>query len=210
MKWDWDGFAGSEYVIKLAKRDLCHLDETVKLTRGRTAAVQAGGNVGIYPKRLAQRFGVTYTFEPAADLWPLLLRNAPEHNIVKIQAALGYERGLVTVSRERRDGKPNAHEGIGYTVPGGIVPTLRIDDLGLPACDLIYLDIEGAELPAMRGAVETLARCRPVVGLEVNKNLGFVGLKEKDVHRFMSEHGYRHHKTMGSDQVFIPKEWSES
>jgi len=206
-KWRWELFQGSRYMLGLMKRDIHYVDDAVTYCRGRQACVQAGGNLGIYPKRLASYFRTVYTFEPASDLWPMLLHNAPESNIVKMQAALGDERRLIKVSRERRDGKPNAHEGIGYTVPNGTIPTLRVDDLNLPVCDLLYLDIEGGELPALRGAVETLFRCRPVVVCEINKSLGFVGLTAADVIGWLDGQGYRHAKTMGSDQIFVPKEW---
>jgi FkbM family methyltransferase len=207
-RWQWETFQGSPVMLRLMRRDIHYVDEAVKYCRGREACVQAGGNLGLYPKRLAKLFTTVYTFEPAADLWPMLLHNAPEPNIVKFQAAVGDERKLVKVSRARRDGKRHSHEGIGYTVPDGTVPTLRIDDLNLPVCDLVYLDIEGGELPALRGAVETLARCRPVVTVEINKSLGFVGLKPADVIGFLDGQGYRHEQTMGSDQIFLPKEWA--
>lgn len=204
--WNWSAFRGSALALKFNRRDLGYLDRAAAFCAGRTAAVQAGGNLGIYPKRLAQVFTTVYTFEPSAELFPMLMANAPEPNIIRYQAALGCERGLVGTSRVRRDGKANAHEGITHVVPTGTVPTLRIDDLGLPVCDLVYLDIEGYELYALRGAVETLQRCRPVVAVEINKSLGFLGLQPKDVTGFLEAQGYRHEVTMGSDQVFVPVE----
>lgn len=205
--WNWDAFVGSPLALKLNRRDLHYLDVAKSFCRGRRAVVQAGGNLGIYPKRLAMLFKTVYTFEPAAELFPLLMANAPESNIVKFQAALGCDRGLVGTCNVRRDGKANHHEGITHVVPKGTVPTLRIDDLGLPVCDLIYLDLEGYELYALKGAVETLARCRPVVVVEINKSLGFMGLKPADVTGVLEAQGYRHAKTMGSDQAFVPVEW---
>ena len=117
-KWRWEAFQGSDYMLGLMKRDIHYVDEAVTYCRGRQACVQAGGNLGIYPKRLASYFRTVYTFEPASDLWPMLLHNAPESNIVKMQAALGDERRLIKVSRERRDGKPNSG---GLRTKGGLV-----------------------------------------------------------------------------------------
>lgn len=199
---------GSAEAIKWGTRDLKYLDAVLALVPGRTAVVQAGGNLGIFPKRLASEFLTVYTFEPASDLFAMMQHNAPDSNIVRLQAALGYVRGLVGTARVRRDGsaKP-AHEGITHTVPGGCIPTLRVDDLALPVCDLIYLDIEGGELGALRGAVETLARCRPFVAVEINKSLGYVGLTAADVTGFIEAQGYRHALNVGSDQAFVPVEW---
>lgn len=197
---------GSAEALKWGRRDLAHLEAVLALVRGRTAAVQAGGNLGLFPKRLAQEFAAVYTFEPAPDLFKMLQANAPEPNILCFQAALGDQRGTVGVSRVRRDGKPNAHEGITHTVAEGTIPTLMIDDLGLKVCDLIYLDIEGDELKALRGAQETLRRCRPVVAVEVNKNLQYVGVTEEQIYGFIQDRGYRHVLNLGSDRAFVPVE----
>jgi FkbM family methyltransferase len=195
---------GGALALKWANRELVHLDAVLSIVKGRTACVQAGANLGVFPKRLAMEFQTVYCFEPAADLFEMMTRNAPEQNIVRFQAALGERRGLVGTSRIRRDGKPNAHEGITHIVEGGTVPTLLVDDLALPVCDLLYLDVEGMELPALRGAVDTLARCRPVCAVEINKNLKYVGIAEADVYSFFADHGYQHHVALGSDQVFVP------
>lgn len=199
---------GSPEAIKWGRRDVLRLETVLPIVPGRTAAVQAGGNLGIFPKRLASEFATVYTFEPDPDIFEMLMANAPERNIVKVQAALGENRGLVGTSRVRRDGKPNNHEGITHVVPEGTIPTFLIDDLALPVCDLIYLDIEGFELYALRGAQETLARCRPVVVVEINKSLQYVGLTAEAVTGFITSRGYKHALSMGSDQMFIPAEWT--
>jgi len=155
-KWRWELFQGSRYMLGLMKRDIHYVDEAVTYCRGRQACVQAGGNLGIYPKRLASYFRTVYTFEPASDLWPMLLHNAPESNIVKMQAALGDERRLIKVSRERRDGKPNAHEGIGYTVPNGTIPTLRVDDL---ICRPAIFSIWTSKAASCRRCADRWRRC---------------------------------------------------
>jgi hypothetical protein len=53
------------------------------------------------------------------------------------------------------------------------VPVRRLDDvldeLGILRVDVIKLDIEGAEWIALRGAVNTLARCRPTLILEIGR-----------------------------------------
>lgn len=198
---------GSHSALKFAIRDLPNLNRVLKLVPGRTAVVQAGACLGVFPEFLAKRFKTVYTFEPAADLFRIMLQNVPLDNIVRFQAALGCERGLVGTARVRRCGSPGRdHEGITHIVPQGTVPTLQIDDLALPVCDLIYLDLEGYELNALRGAVDTLQRCRPVVAIEVNKNLHYMGLTREEVMGFVQSQGYVHKMTVGSDEAFIPVE----
>lgn len=201
-------FLGGAEALKYAQRDLPTLEAVIRMTRGKTACVQAGGNLGVWPKRLARSFATVYTFEPAADVFALLCQNAPEPNIVKFQAALGSGPGLVGLSRVRRDGKPNHHEGITHVSGDGNVPTLRIDDLGLSVCDLVYLDLEGYEFFALRGAERTLQHCRPVVAVEINKSLLYFGLTPEHITEFLTCRGYREAAVLGPDHVFVPEEWS--
>jgi FkbM family methyltransferase len=50
--------------------------------------------------------------------------------------------------------------------------------------DLVKIDVQGHELAVLRGMVQTLARHRPVLLIEV-------GPEFEDVGRFLDEHGYR-------------------
>jgi FkbM family methyltransferase len=199
-------YVGSAEALKWTIRDLPRLDQTIPFCQGRTAVIQAGGNLGLYAKRLARDFQTVYSFEPDPELFRLMQVNAPEANILRYQAALGDERRLVGTSRIRRDGKPNNHEGITHIAGEGNIPTLRIDDLGLATCELMVLDLEGWELFALRGARETLARCRPVVSVEINKSIGFVGFDGDDVRQVLHEASYGRVLILGSDEIYVPLE----
>lgn len=203
-------FRGSDEQLRLCKRDLPTLQAAEKLTRQRRVAVQAGGNLGVFPKHLAQSFDAVYTFEPSQELFPILIANATERNILRYQAALGYHREMVGTSRIRRDGKPNNHEGITHISGPGPIPTLRLDDFTFPVCDLLQLDLEGWELYALQGAVETIARCRPVLMVEVNKNAAFVGIKEDDIRWYVLSLGYQFVTRIHSDEIYVPIERGES
>jgi len=48
------------------------------------------------------------------------------------------------------------------------VAALPIDDLALERLDMAKIDVEGAELAVLRGMAETLARCRPILIIEVH------------------------------------------
>jgi hypothetical protein len=72
--------------------------------------------------------------------------------------------------------------------------------------DLLYLDLEGFELFALRGAAETIQRCRPVIAVEINQNAGYYGITKEDVSSFIVSHGYRHALSIHSDQAFVPVE----
>jgi FkbM family methyltransferase len=206
--WNWAKFQGSPEGLKWNKRDVRLLDGLIALCPATRVAVQAGGCLGIFPKRLAQSYTTVYTFEPSPALFPKMVQNAQEPNIIRFQAALGEHSSFVSVSQTRRDDKPCAHEGITHVSGSGVIPMLRLDDLKLATCDLLMFDLEGGELDALRGAQETLRRCRPVMAIEINKNLQFVGVTEAQIMGFIQDRGYRHVSDAGSDRVFVPVEWT--
>lgn len=210
LGWDWDRFQGSKSALKWNRRDLPALHELAEMAPQKRVAVQAGGNLGLYPKFLARTFEVVYTFEPAPALFPMLVHNAPEPNIVRIQAALGCRHEGVRMDQVRRDEKRDAHEGITHVAGPGHIPTLRLDDFDLAVCDLLALDLEGWELYALQGAVETIRRTRPVISCEVNKNLGFVGVTPDQVHDLLRSLDYRFMAQRESDEFWLPmRPWEQ-
>lgn len=205
--WDWDAFVGSSVCLNWNRAELANLNKVLELTPGRRAVVQAGGNLGVFAKRLAEEFEAVYTFEPDPAVFASLMRNVPEENVFKFPAALGCERQLVQTSNVRRvKTHMPTHEGITY-ISGlnGVIPTLKIDDLGLNVCDLIYLDIEGYEFFALQGAIETITKLRPILAVEVKMHAKFMGYTGEDLTKLISSLGYEFKEIFGADHVFIPK-----
>lgn len=138
-----------------------HRDGYIEFCRGREVVVQAGGNCGLYPKLFAKYFKRVYTFEPDALNFHCLVNNCQEDNIIKINAALGDTNKLVGINNGCK-----VNTGA-YTInEKGYIPTFTIDQLALDACDLIQLDIEGYEVFAIKGALETIRKFKPVISME--------------------------------------------
>jgi FkbM family methyltransferase len=199
---------GDATELRWNDRDLGTCKHVVRSYCGqRAAAVQAGGCYGVLAKWLASEFKRVYTFEPDPALFNALVGNVQEHNVVKLQAALGRERKrLVYTYMPQRLDKARLHPGMTRAQEGdqGFIPTMMIDDLGLKNCDLIYLDIEGDELYALQGAQATLAVHKPVVVCEVNSSLEQRGLTRYQIFAFMREAGYIEREHVHSDIVFVP------
>lgn len=157
------------------------LEQVYPLCRGFDVAVQAGGHCGVWPRDLGVEFGAVYTFEPDPVNFHCLCANAPAQNVFKFNAALGDKRGLVDL--DRRPANCGAHQVSG---PGRI-PVLMIDDLGLSSCDLIYLDIEGYELPALKGAHRTIQAFRPVIAVEDKGMSSRYGIEVGEVERWVCD-----------------------
>ena len=157
----------------------------------------------MWPARMAKEFDVVYTFEPNPELAYCVARNAPEQNIIKFQAALGNDRRRIKV------GSKKLWNYGGYYINGpGNIPVMRIDDLALDVCDLLMLDIEGVELEAFQGAIETLKTCSPTIVFESKPRcMSKFGYAPKDIHNFLKPLGYRYFKHMhgNKDEIWLPK-----
>lgn len=188
---------GDQHCFRVASMELNNLDRVIARCLDRGIAVQAGGNVGVFAKHLAAVFAAVYTFEPDAENFHCLVRNVVEPNVVKIQSALGFNRKLVDL--ERASNNVGAHA----VKDGGIIPVLRIDDLALPSCGLIYLDVEGYELEALHGAFWTIKQYAPVIAFE-DKGLGKpYGSEQGDCAKYLAQFNYRVIDQVGNDVVCI-------
>jgi len=177
----------------------------VLCTQHRTC-IQAGGAVGIWPIRLAQLFDRVVTFEAHPVNYECLLFNTQDiENIESIHAALGREPGRVSMCLPKSE-KGNA--GAYYVKPGDDVEQRTIDSLGCTNVDLIYLDIEGAETDTLLGATETIAKCRPVIGLENKKNCFWkrFGYKRSPVEMLIKDFGYQQITSYHLDVILAPTE----
>ena len=154
---DWPFTYGPVDVERALKAMQPHL-------KGTRTCIQAGGCIGIWPILLAQVFDRVITFEPEEVNWYCLNHNIEDvPNIECHRAALGQDHNTIKMGLEP---KYIGHCGAWQVMPDGDIPTMMIDDLNLNDVDLIYLDIEGSEHPALTGGLETIRRCRPVIGFE--------------------------------------------
>jgi len=202
--WNWNTFWGSKECLQSNRRDLHKLDFVLKLIPKsyRRVAIQAGGNLGLFPKRLSTEFQVVYTFEPDPDNFNMLCKNAPEKNILKLQGALGaYSQGVNIV----KGSETHTHEGTNHVEGVGTVPMLALDEFNLAVCDLLYLDIEGYESDALRGATITLGRTRPLVVAEFNEVAERRGCKLETFLQFMQWRMYVPIFRLYTDYVFVHK-----
>ncbi|UCF78879.1 MAG: FkbM family methyltransferase [Candidatus Eiseniibacteriota bacterium] len=152
------GLFGHRHTIKTLD------EEILPWVSSRKVCVQAGGAAGEWPHKLAQEFEQVYTFEPNPALFHCLCHNCPDLNVVKLNAALGNERELIHVDNPEKGWNYGSY----YVHKGGNIPTFKIDDLALQACDLIMLDIEGYELQALYGAEETIKAYKPIIVVEAH------------------------------------------
>lgn len=157
--------------------------------------VQAGGNIGIWPMRLAKTFSKVITFEPYPDNFQAMSENLSYFsctNVKAYNAALSNKIGISRISATVSIGSQRLGE------KGIAVQTTTIDTLNLEYCDAIFLDVEGHEYNVLCGAEDTITKFRPIIQLEVNHD-------NTPVTCWMENHGYRPDKLIGKDCVWISK-----
>jgi len=128
--------------------------------------LDVGANVGLFTLRQALHGAHVYAFEPDPDAFSRLQRNVAANRtpgrVDLFHRALGERPGRATLARSHG------------TVLTRVLPDARgevdvvtldqvVGDLGLPAIDLLKLDVEGDEANILRGGARALAVTRRVV-----------------------------------------------
>jgi FkbM family methyltransferase len=168
-------------------------------------AIDGGANIGVHTIEWARHmhgWGKVLSFEAQEVVYYALAGNIAINNCLNARAklaALGEAVGELTVpqpdyfaagsygSLELRQRATTQHIGqdISYAAEAGVcVPMLSIDSLKLERLDFLKLDVEGMEIDVLRGAAETIRRCKPMLLIEFIKS-DYHALK-----RFIEELGY--------------------
>lgn len=174
---------------------------------GRSLIVQAGGNVGLFPLALAQHFRSVITAEPDETNYACLKRNLKTHDtegrITALEAAFGEREGECqpTEVEPMNCGAHRVEFGKGQ-VPVWSLDDLLLDELKVTALDAIYLDIEGAELLALRGAVRCIRKFSPVIALEDKGHHRAFGIPDGALQKWLTAEGYSQIDKIGQDKIF--------
>jgi FkbM family methyltransferase len=173
---------------------------------GARTVFDIGANVGWYTLHLASALGPdgrVFSFEPVPATFAALERNVALNGVQgrvvlnrlglaeapgEAEFFLPEETGSVAASR-----RPLFQEQRNQTVHATL-DTLDayVQRAGIERLDLLKCDIEGGELPMLRGGRATLERFRPVVFLEMlRKWSAAFGYHPNDILELMAELGYR-------------------
>lgn len=167
--------------------------------------VQAGGNCGLILSKFVEHFSIIYTFEPDPINFYCLNQNVTSQNVIKMQACLGNINRPVSTQQLIRPERLHDIGGV-HIVGEGYTPTILIDNLNLTGCDLIQLDVEGYELNALLGAIETIKKYKPVLCIEFcEKWLNRYDSNSDKLFEFINQLGYIQIEEYGVDKIFIYK-----
>lgn len=172
-----------------------------KYCRKFRTAIQAGGNVGVFPVKLSEKFQKVYTVEPDAMNFLALKENTSNiSNIDARRAAFGREEGTGSI-----DDVLPGNIGAYQVKEGGDFRIMKIDSLRIKDCDFLQLDVEGFEQFALEGGIETIKASLPLIVLEL-KGLGLrYGITDKYTHDWLFNLGYRLVEKVHQDSIYINK-----
>jgi FkbM family methyltransferase len=169
LRGDWLWPAADGVAFEHIQMYLPLLKMVARRCKRKQIAVQAGGNAGMYPATLATMFEKVITFEPDAENFACLQYNCKEYrNVTAYKAAIGNSHEPVQMQEipGLKFGELCVNTGAFRVIPGGDIPQMRLDDLNLPALDFLQLDIEGFELNALLGGLDTIQKYSPVIMVE--------------------------------------------
>ena len=167
--------------------------------------VDVGANMGLYTLFAARRVGqhgTVLAIEPSTRECGRLLKNVEANSLSNVRLL----RNAVSDSRSDADLLVAEDEWSGHNTLGAFaydtplatketVRTERLDDIvlreGLSRVDVVKLDVEGAELLALQGAVGILERFRPLLLLELaDRALCHQGCSSAQIWDFCRQRGY--------------------
>ena len=142
-------------------------DETEKIIGlASDLCLDIGANIGCISQALVVSGCRVIAFEPQPEVFKLLAENV---ECEKYNVALGSFAGTAKMPKVYYSVKGNfGGLGIGTkSIYGSYdVPMRTLDSYGLHDVGFMKIDVEGFELEVLRGAAETINRCKPIMYVE--------------------------------------------
>ncbi|MDB2369706.1 FkbM family methyltransferase [Planktomarina temperata] len=144
-----------------------------------------------------------HSFEPQAHLIDVIKKTLELNQIDNVtlhHAVAGAKLGKAHLKRTHVE-----NSGMAEFRPGaGDLPVdmLPVDDVvGEEHVTGVKIDVEGMQMPVLRGMSKTIRRCAPVLWLELRPAKGEI----EQPSEWLAKRGYRRQKISFRDFLFIPK-----
>lgn len=175
-------------VLGLLEPEHARLEEWV--SAGATVA-DVGANYGSYTYPLSRQAGRVVAFEPIPEC-ANALRAWGATNVDVVEAAISDREGSATLTIPEIDGAEKLTQGSLEVAGSGrdiTVRTATLDSCHFSDLSFVKIDVEGHELAVIRGAGDTLRRCRPLLLIEIAQRL-LVDVTVADVVSAIEDLGY--------------------
>jgi FkbM family methyltransferase len=192
-------FATSRQHGEVAQRE--QYNEVMRFVKSRRTAVDAGAHVGIWTRLMAKDFSGVLAFEPNAENFACLERNASAlSNVLTARAALGASSDTAAQVLP-----VNGNSGMWHLVPGTDFEIQPLDSYQLTDVDLLKIDVEGFEGQVLLGARQTIVASKPVVVFEDNGvGAKYYGAAWVDPKPVLKSLGYKLRFHWRKDEIWIP------
>lgn len=168
------------------------LAQALKVVPARRAAIDCGAWVGGWSRELARHFQNVVAIEANPDNARCVMANTPSNVIVR-NMAVGEGGGMICVA-SYENGAKVASRCVELGAGARRVQLRKLDDIDvvrtLPAIDYIKVHVNGMELKALRGMVETLKRHRPVLTVVLKPAIEAFGDTAEDARIFLRSLSY--------------------
>ncbi len=178
-----------------------HSNKHLSRLKNKRTVIQAGGHCGLYAKIYVNLFERVFTFEPELNNFMNLAYNCNDTRIVKMNAALTDENDFVSMGIVSYI-NTGMHKVLPKGIFGLIAYGVTLDSIKPKDVDLIHLDVEGFEYNALKGAVKTISKYKPLIVLEMTE-------KTDKIYALMKKLSYEEvetYHTMSKNSIFEYKE----
>lgn len=191
--------------------------ETVaRYSRPGSVILDVGSNFGqmaVLFSRITGPEGTVHAFEADPFTFELLQKNIAEnscaHNIIAHPGAIWHESGLSLIYPEPDFSRFGSFGSFGIdprASEGRRVESLTIDSLDIQGdVSVIKVDVQGSDLNALRGAVQTIERCKPAIIFEYEVTLQEqFGTCLADYEALIADIGYRIEQRFAHNYIILP------
>lgn len=192
------------------------------ILKERMTVIDIGANIGeitLVAAKLTGPAGRVIAFEPIDRIADKLQSHIDRNQLPQVtvvRAGMSDKNGSAPIyASHDHEQEDDENEGLGSLFAANtgetilqIIPLTTLDNF-LDARkdihpDVIKIDIEGAELPCLRGARRTIERFSPLLIIEVQKHsAGIAGYSQKDILDYLASLGYSYSR-IGHNGKLIP------
>lgn len=172
-----------------------------RLLKNNRVAIDVGAHVGLWSWFMARDFKDVACFEPMESHRECWHKNMAEwRNAELFENALGSKIGKVAMMTDIFS-TGNTRVDLDASVKN--VDLYPLDHFNFQDVDFLKVDCEGYEMEVLRGAKETLLRCKPVICVEQKGDMHKrYGAKEQGAVDYLQNLGAVHKTTMSGDYIF--------
>lgn len=189
--------------LGLAKNGIYNYAQTnliKKLVKRNNIVLDIGANIGYFTLIMAKQAKLVHAFEPEDRNFQLLKKNLQLNKISNVKlhnVAVAEKNGktLLHLSETNR-GMHRIYPSQWCSAGSREIETVKIDDI-IHEADFIKMDIEGAELGALKGMTQLLKKCDVTIIMEFHPpSIIEYGSKPSEIYDLLTSLGYNFNLTL--------------